>query len=58
MSTTLPFAADLTAASQEATEAYLVGLFEDVKVCPIHTKRVTTMPKDMQLVRCIHGETT
>ena len=41
---------------QEATEAYLVGLFEDTNLCAIHAKRVTIMPKDMQLARRIRGE--
>ena len=43
-------------ALQEATEAYLVGLFEDVQLCAIHSKRVTIMPKDVQLARRIRGE--
>ena len=37
-------------ALQESVEAYLVGLLEDSNLCAIHTKRVTIMPKDMQLV--------
>ena len=41
---------------QEAVEAYLVLLFEDTNLCMIHTKRVTIMPKDMQLARRICGE--
>ena len=41
---------------QEATEAYLVGLFEDTNLCAIHAKRITIMPKDIQLARRIHGE--
>ena len=41
---------------QEATEAYLAGLFEDTNLCANHTKRVTIISKDMQLVRCIRGE--
>lgn len=41
---------------QEASEAYLVGLFEDTNLCAIHAKRVTIMPKDMQLARRIRGE--
>ena len=45
-------------ALQEATEAYLVGLFEDTNLCAIHTKRVTIMPKDIQLARIICGERT
>lgn len=43
-------------AIQEAAEAYLVGLFEDTNLCAIHAKRVTIMPKDMQLARRIRGE--
>ena len=43
-------------ALQEACEAYLVWLFEDSNLCAIHAKRVTIMPKDIQLARCIHGE--
>jgi histone H3 len=43
-------------ALQEASEAYLIGLFEDTNLCAIHTKRVTIMPKDIQLARCICGE--
>ena len=41
---------------QEASEAYLVGLLEDSNLCTIHAKRVTIMPKDIQLARCIRGE--
>ena len=41
---------------QEASEAYLVGLFEDTNLCAIHAKRVTIMPKDIQLARRIRGE--
>ena len=41
---------------QEASEAYLVGLFEDTNLCAIHAKRVTIMPKDVQLARRIRGE--
>ena len=43
-------------ALQEASEAYLVGLFEDTNLCAIHAKRVTIMPKDMILARRIRGE--
>ena len=41
---------------QEASEAFLVGLFEDTNLCAIHARRVTIMPKDMQLARRIRGE--
>ena len=43
-------------AVQEAAEAYLVGLFEDTNLCAIHAKRVTIMPKDMQLALRIRGQ--
>jgi histone H3 len=43
-------------AMQEASEAYLIGLFEDANLCTIHAKRVTVMPKDIQLARRIRGE--
>ncbi|OIR57849.1 MAG: histone H3 [Amphiamblys sp. WSBS2006] len=43
-------------ALQEASEAYLVSLFEDVNLCAIHSKRVTIMSKDIQLARRIRGE--
>ena len=43
-------------AIQECTEAYMVGLFEDANLCAIHAKRVTLMPKDIQLARRIRGE--
>ena len=43
-------------ALQEAAELYLVGLFADAQFCAIHAKRVTIMPKDMQLARRIRGE--
>jgi histone H3/H4 len=42
-------------ALQEAAEAHLISLFEDCNLCAIHGKRVTIMPKDMQLARRIRG---
>ena len=42
---------------QEAAEAYLVRLFEDTNLCAIHAKRVTIVPRDLQLARRIRGET-
>ena len=54
--TDLRFQAQAIMALQEAAEAYLVGLFDDTNLCAIHAKRVTIMPKDMQLVRRIRGE--
>ena len=54
--TDLRFQASALAALQEASEAYLVGLFEDTNLCAIHARRVTIMPKDIQLARRIRGE--
>ena len=52
-------------ALQEASEAFLVHLFEDAygydfvlfyrNLCAIHAKRVTVMQKDIQLARRIRG---
>ncbi|KAK4231495.1 histone-fold-containing protein [Podospora fimiseda] len=42
-------------ALQEASEAFLVHLFEDSNLCAIHAKRVTIMQKDIQLARRIRG---
>ncbi|PWN91934.1 histone H3-like centromeric protein cse-4 [Acaromyces ingoldii] len=42
-------------ALQEATEAFLVHLFEDANLCAIHAKRVTIMKRDMELARRIRG---
>lgn len=52
----LRFQSSAVLALQEAAEAYLVSLFEDTNLCAIHAKRVTIMPKDMQLARRIRGE--
>lgn len=52
----LRFQATAIQALQQASESYLVGLFEDTNLCAIHAKRVTIMPKDMQLARRIRGE--
>lgn len=52
----LRFQSQAVLALQEAAEAYLVGLFEDTNLCAIHAKRVTIMPKDVQLARRIRGE--
>ncbi|KAL0637876.1 centromeric DNA-binding histone H3-like protein cse4 [Maublancomyces gigas] len=42
-------------ALQEASEAYLIHLFEDSNLLAIHAKRVTIMQKDIQLARRIRG---
>ncbi|XP_027701252.1 histone H3.3-like [Vombatus ursinus] len=54
--TDLCFQSEAIGALQEASEAYLVGLFEDTSICGIHAKHVTIMPKDIQLAHCIRGE--
>lgn len=54
--TDLRFQSSAIGALQEAAEAYLVGLFEDTNLCAIHAKRVTIMPRDIQLARRIRGE--
>ncbi len=52
----LRFQSAAVLALQEASEAYLVGLFEDTNLCAVHAKRVTIMPKDIHLARRIRGE--
>jgi histone H3 len=52
----LRFASTSMLALQEASESYLVRLFEDTNLCAIHAKRVTIMPRDIQLARRIRGE--
>ena len=54
--TDLHFQGSAALALQEADEAYLVGLFEDTNICAIRVKRVTIMPKYIQLARRICGE--
>lgn len=52
----LRFKLSAVEAIQEAAEAYLVSLFEDANMCCIHAKRVTIMPKDIQLAKRIRGD--
>ena len=47
--TDVRFQSTAVLALQEAAEMYLIGLFEDTNLCAIHAKRVTIMPKDIQL---------
>lgn len=42
-------------AMQDLLEDFMVHLYEDVNLCAIHAKRVTIMPKDMQLARRVRG---
>jgi histone H3 len=53
----LRFQASALLALQEATEAYVIGLFEDTQLCSLHAKRITVMAKDLHLARRIRGET-
>ncbi|XP_055973740.1 histone H3.1-like [Sorex fumeus] len=41
---------------REACKAHLVRLFEDTNLCAFPTKRVTIIPKDIQLACRIRGE--
>jgi len=43
-------------ALHEATEAYMIGMFEDTNLAALHAKRVTIMPKDILLARRLRGE--
>ena len=54
--TDLQFQSEAILCLQEAAEAYLVRLFDDANLCAIHARRVTIMPKDIQLARRIRGE--
>ncbi|KAL9941060.1 hypothetical protein V8E36_000548, partial [Tilletia maclaganii] len=50
------FQSSALAALQEASESYLVQLFEDVNDAALHAKRTTIMRRDIQLARRIRGE--
>lgn len=52
----LRFQGSTIEALQQVAEAYLVGLFEDTNLCAAHARRLTIMPKDLQLARRIRGE--
>lgn len=54
--TDLRFQSAAVLALHEAAEAFLVQLFEDSNLAAIHAKRITIMPKDIQLARRIRGE--
>ena len=56
MDHTLRFQSQALHALQEATESYIVGVFEDTNLCAIHAKRMTVMKKDMDLARRIRGD--
>ena len=63
----LRFQSAAISALQEAVEAYIIDLFDGIHLthtylivdgnqCAIHAKRVTIMPKDLQLARRLRGE--
>ena len=51
----LRFQATAIIALQEATEAYMVSMFEDTNLAAIHAKRVTIMAKDIALAKRLRG---
>ncbi|CAK4632438.1 hypothetical protein LEN26_008391 [Aphanomyces euteiches] len=52
----LRFQGSALLALQESAEAYLVSFFEDSYLCTLHAKRVTLLPRDMQLARRIRRD--
>ena len=45
-------------AIQHAAEDYIIGLMGDANLSALHAKRITIMPKDLQLARRIRGIAT
>ena len=43
-------------ALQEASEAYMVDMFEDTNLAALHAKRVTILPRDLALARRLRGD--
>ncbi|XP_031518791.1 histone H3-like 4 [Papio anubis] len=54
--TDMHFQSAAVGALQEASEAYLVGLFEDTNLCAIRAEHVTIVPKDIQLTHHVRGK--
>jgi histone H3 len=52
----LRWSASAVAAIQEATESYIIGLLSDANLAALHARRVTAMPRDLQLARRLRGE--
>ena len=52
---TIRFQESALLAIQEASEQFLTQLLEEGNLCVIHAKRVTLMPRDLQLARRIRG---
>ena len=49
------FTPDALLALQEASEDFLINMFSDVNEIAIHGKRITILPKDIQLWRRLTG---
>ena len=56
LSVQVRFQSTTIAAPQEATENFIVGLFEDVNLLAVHAKRVTVMHRDIRLALRIRGD--
>lgn len=52
----LRFQGKAVLALQDASEAYLIALFEDVQAAAVHAKRVTIQVKDVALAMKLHKE--
>lgn len=52
----LRFQSSAVQAVQEATESYVISLLSDTNLCAIHARRVTIMPRDVQLALRLRGE--
>mmetsp|Transcript_109857 Transcript_109857/g.309827 ORF Transcript_109857/g.309827 Transcript_109857/m.309827 type:complete len:174 (-) Transcript_109857:1-522(-) len=52
----LRFESAAVLALQEASEAFLVGLYEDANLCVAHCKRVTLMKKDLDIVQRVRND--
>ncbi|TFK25571.1 histone-fold-containing protein [Coprinopsis marcescibilis] len=52
----LRFKPDAFAAIQEASETYLIHLFEDIQIAALHAKRVTIMDRDLALALRLRGD--
>ena len=50
------FQSTTIAALTEATENFIVGLFEDINLLAVHAKRVMVMPRDIRLALRIRGD--
>ena len=56
ITTDLRFQATSINALQEATEAFIVSLFEDINLVTIHATRITVMPTDLRLATILRSD--